>query len=142
MSKNLILVGLAVLGWIGYKKFILAKIINISLKDIGFAGGKFWQPVVNVQLEVENPTDTTTDVQKISGDIFLQNKIVGSIFQDVNQKILAKEKTIINFNVQLNLVDAALISINNKFSNQIIEFKGNLIADFVSFPINYSIQLP
>jgi len=142
MSKNLILVGLAVLGWIGYKKFILAKKINISLKNIGFNGGTFWQPVVNVQLEVENPTDTTTDVQKISGDIFLQNKIVGSIFQDVNQKILAKEKTIINFNVQLNLVDAALISINNKFSNQIIEFKGNLIADFVSFPINYSIQLP
>ena len=142
MSKNLILVGLAVLGWIGYKKFILAKKINISLKNIGFNGGTFWQPVVNVQLEVENPTDTTTDVQKISGDIFLQNKIVGSIFQDVNQKILAKQKTIINFNVQLNLVDAALISINNKFSNQIIEFKGNLIADFVSFPINYSIQLP
>jgi hypothetical protein len=142
MSKNLILVGLAVLGWIGYKKFVLAKKINISLKNIGFNGGTFWQPVVNVQLEVENPTDTTTDVQKISGDIFLQNKIVGSIFQDVNQKILAKGKTIINFNVQLNLVDAALISINNKFSNQIIEFKGNLIADFVSFPINYSIQLP
>jgi len=142
MSKNLILVGLAVLGWIGYKKFVLAKKINISLKNIGFNGGTFWQPVVNVQLEVENPTDTTTDVQKISGDIFLQNKIVGSIFQDVNQKILAKQKTIINFNVQLNLVDAALISINNKFSNQIIEFKGNLIADFVSFPINYSIQLP
>lgn len=142
MSKNLILVGLAVLGWIGYKKFVLAKKINISLKNIGFNGGTFWQPVVNVQLEVENPTNTTTDVQKISGDIFLQNKIVGSIFQDVNQKILAKEKTIINFNVQLNLVDAALISINNKFSNQIIEFKGNLIADFVSFPINYSIQLP
>jgi hypothetical protein len=142
MSKNLILVGLAVLGWIGYKKFILAKKINISLKNIGFNGGTFWQPVVNVQLEVENPIDTTTDVQKISGDIFLQNKIVGSIFQDVNQKILAKQKTIINFNVQLNLVDAALISINNKFSNQIIEFKGNLIADFVSFPINYSIQLP
>jgi len=142
MSKNLILVGLAVLGWIGYKKFVLAKKINISLKNIGFNGGTFWQPVVNVQLEVENPTDTTTDIQKISGDIFLQNKIVGSIFQNVNQKILAKQKTIINFNVQLNLVDAALISINNKFSNQIIEFKGNLIADFVSFPINYSIQLP
>jgi len=142
MSKNLILVGLAVLGWIGYKKFVLAKKINISLKNIGFNGGTFWQPVVNVQLEVENPTDTTTDIQKISGDIFLQNKIVGSIFQNVNQKILAKQKTIINFNVQLNLVDAALISINNKFSNQIIEFKGKLIADFVSFPINYSIQLP
>ena len=142
MSKNLIFIGLAFLGWLGYKKYILAQKINISLKNIGFNGGTFWQPVVNVQLEVENPTDTTTDVQKISGDIFLQNKIVGSIFQDVNQKILAKEKTIINFNVQLNLVDAALISINNKFSNQIIEFKGNLIADFVSFPINYSIQLP
>jgi hypothetical protein len=142
MSKNLILVGLAVLGWIGYKKFVLAKKINISLKDIGFAGGKFWQPILNVKLEIENPTDTTADVQKISGNIFLQNKIVGSIFQNVNQKILSKQKTIINFNVELNLVDAALISINDKFSKQNIEFNGNLIVDFVSFPINYSIQLP
>jgi len=142
MPKNLILVGLAVLGWIGYKKFILAKKINISLKNIGFNGGTFWQPVVNVQLEVENPTDTTTDVQKISGNILLQNKIVGTVFQNVNQKILAKEKTVINFDVQLNLIDASIITINNKFSNQIIEFNGNLIADFVSFPLNYSIQLP
>jgi hypothetical protein len=142
MSKNLILVGLAVLGWIGYKKFILAKKINISLKNIGFNGGTFWQPVINVQLEVENPTDTTTDVQKISGNILLQNKIVGTVFQNVNQKILAKQKTVINFDVQLNLIDASLISINNKFKNQTIEFTGNLIADFVSFPLNYSIQLP
>jgi hypothetical protein len=142
MSKNLILVGLAVLGWIGYKKFILAKKINISLKNIGFNGGTFWKPVVNVQLEVENPTDTTTDVQKISGNILLQNKIVGTVFQNVNQKILAKQKTVINFDVELNLIDASLISINNKFKNQTIEFTGNLIADFVSFPLNYSIQLP
>lgn len=142
MSKNSILVGLAILGWIGYKKFILAKKINISLKDIGFNGGSFWKPVLNVKLEVENSTDTTADVQKISGNIFLQNKIVGSISQNVNQKILAKQKTIINFNVELNLVDAAIISINDKFSKQNIELNGNLIVDFVSFPINYSIQLP
>jgi len=142
MSKNLILVGLAVLGWIGYKKFILAKKINISLKDIGFNGGTFWQPVVNVQLEVENPNDTTTDVQKISGNILLQNKIVGTVFQNVNQKILAKQKTVINFDVQLNLEQAAIILISNKFKNQLIELKGNLIVDFVYFPLNYQIQLP
>jgi hypothetical protein len=142
MSKNLILVGLAVLGWIGYKKFILSKKINISLKDIGFNGGTFWQPIVNVKLEVENPTDTTADVQKISGNILLQNKIVGSVFQNVNQKILAKQKTVITFDVELNLIDASLIAINNQFKNQIIEFKGNLVVDFVSFPLNYSIQLP
>jgi hypothetical protein len=141
MSKNLILVGLAVLGWIGYKKFILSKKINISLKDIGFNGGTFWQPIVNVKLEVENPTDTTADVQKISGNILLQNKIVGSVFQNVNQKILAKQKTVITFDVELNLIDASLIAINNQFKNQIIEFKGNLVVDFVSFPLNYSIQL-
>jgi hypothetical protein len=50
--------------------------------------------------------------------------------------------TVINFNIQLNLVDAALISINDKFKNQTIEFNGNLTVDFVSFPLNYSIQLP
>ncbi len=142
MSKNLIFVGLAILGWIGYKKYILAKKINTTLKNIGFNGGTFLQPIINVQLEVENPTDTTADLQKISAEILLQNKIVGTIYQDINQKILAKQKTIINFNVNLNLQDAAIVLIQNKFKNQIIELKGNLIVDFIYLPINYQIQLP
>ena len=142
MSKNIILIGLAILGWIGYKKYILAKKINISLKDIGFAGGNFLNPILNVKLQIENPTDTTTDVQKIAAEILLQNNIVGTIYQDLNQKILANQKTIINFNVNLNLKDAAIILVKNKFKNEIIELKGNLVIDFIYFPINYQIQLP
>jgi len=142
MSKNIILIGLAILGWIGYKKYILAKKINISLKDIGFAGGNFLNPILNVKLQIENPTDTTTDVQKIAAEILLQNNIVGTIYQDLNQKILANQKTIINFDVNLNLKDAAIILVKNKFKNEIIELKGNLVIDFIYFPINYQIQLP
>jgi hypothetical protein len=142
MPKNIILIGLAILGWIGYKKYILAKKINISLKDIGFAGGNFLNPILNVKLQIENPTDTTTDVQKISAEILLQNNIVGTIYQDLNQKILANQKTIINFDVNLNLKDAAIILVKNKFKNEIIELKGNLVIDFIYFPINYQIQLP
>jgi hypothetical protein len=142
MPKNLIYIGLAILGWIGYKKYILAKKINISLKDIGFNGGTFLQPIVGVKLEVENPTNTSADVQKISAEILLQNKVVGTIYQDINKKILAKQKTVIEFNVELNLTDAAIILITNKFKNQLIQLKGNLIVDFVYFPLNYQIQLP
>ena len=142
MSKNLIFVGLAILGWIGYKKYILAKKINTTLKNIGFNGGTFLQPIINVQLEVENPTDTTADLQKISAEILLQNQVVGTIYQDIKTTIQAKQKTVISFDVNLNLANAAIISIQNKFKNQTIELKGNLIVDFVYFPINYQIQLP
>lgn len=142
MSKNLIFIGLAFLGWLGYKKYILSQKINISLKNIGFNGGNFLNPIVNVKLEVENPTKTTADVQKISAEILLQNKVVGTVYQNINKTILANEKTIIDFNVNLNLQDAAIILISNKFRNQIIELKGNLIVDFVYFPLNYQIQLP
>jgi hypothetical protein len=142
MSKNLIFIGLAFLGWLGYKKYILSQKINISLKNIGFNGGNFLNPIVNVKLEVENPTKTTADVQKISAEILLQNKVVGTVYQNINKTILANEKTIIDFDVNLNLQDAAIILISNKFRNQIIELKGNLIVDFVYFPLNYQIQLP
>lgn len=134
--------GLALLGWIGYKKFILSQKVKINLKNFGFAGGSFLQPIINVKLEIENPTDTTTNIQKITGEILLQNKIVGTVFQDFNQKILANQKTIINFDVQLNLENAAIILIQNKFKNQTLELKGNLIIDFVYFPFNYLIKLP
>jgi len=142
MSKNLIFIGLAFLGWLGYKKYILAQKINISLKNIGFNGGNFLNPIVNVQLEVENPTNTTADVQKISAEILLQNKVVGTIYQDINKTILSNQKTVIGFDVNLKLQDAAIILIQNKFKNQIIELKGNLIVDFVYFPLNFQIQLP
>jgi len=142
MSKNLIFLGLAFLGWLGYKKFILSQKINIVLKNIGFNGGTFLQPIVNIQLEVENPTTTTAQIQKISAEILLQNKVVGNIYQDINKTIEAEKKTLINFNVNLNLADAAIILIQNKFKNQIIKLKGNLIVDFIYFPINFEIKLP
>jgi hypothetical protein len=142
MPKNLIFIGLAVLGWIGYKKFVLSKKINIGLKNIGFNGGTFLEPIVNVKLEVENPTNTSADLQKISAEILIQDKIVGTIYQDLNQKILPQQKTVINFDVRLNLSDAAIILISNKFKNQIIKLKGNLVIDFIYFPINYEIKLP
>ena len=116
MSKNLIFIGLAFLGWLGYKKYILSQKINISLKNIGFNGGNFLNPIVNVKLEVENPTKTTADVQKISAEILLQNKVVGTVYQNINKTILANEKTIIDFDVNLNLQDAAIILISNKLT--------------------------
>jgi hypothetical protein len=140
--NKIFVVGLAFLGWIGYKKYILAKKVNINLKDFGFNGGTFLSPIINVKLEVENPTDTTTNIQKITGEILLQNKIVGTVYQDVDQKILANQKTIINFDVNLNLENAAIILIQNKFKNQTLELKGNLVIDFIYFPFNYIIQLP
>jgi len=142
MSKNLIYIGLAFLAWIGYKKFILSEKIKIGLKNIGFNGGTFLQPIVNVQLEVKNPTKTTADVQKISAEILIQNKVVGTIYQNINKTLQAQQKTVISFDVNLNLADAAIILIQNKFRNEIIQLKGNLVVDFVFFPLNFEIKLP
>lgn len=142
MSKNIFFIGLAALGWIVYKKINLAKKILITFKDFSFNGGTFLKPVVNLKLQIENPTDTTADIQKISGEILLQNKIVGVIYQDINQRIESKEKTIVNFDVRLNLENAAIILIQNKFKNQTIEVNGNVRVDFINFPFNYSFKLP
>jgi len=142
MSKNLIYIGLAFFAWLGYKKFILSEKIKIGLKNIGFNGGTFLQPVVNVQLEVENPTKTTADVQKIAAEILLQNKVVGTIYQNINKTIQAQQKTVIGFDVELNLAEAAITLVASKFKNQIIKLRGNLVIDYIYFPINYEIKLP
>lgn len=140
--NKIFLIGLGILGWIGYKKYILSKKVNVNLKNFSFNGGNFLNPIINVQLEVENPTDTTTDLQKVTGQILLQNKIVGTVYQDINQKILANQKTVINFDVSLNLENAAIILIQNKFRNQTLDLQGNLTIDFFNIPFKYSIQLP
>ena len=140
--NKIFLIGAALIGWIGYKKYILSKKVNVKLKDFGFAGGSILEPIVNVKLEIENPTNTTSDIQKITAEILLQNQVVGNVYQDVNQKILGNQKTIINFDVKLNLANAAIILVQNKFKNQILELKGNLVIDFIYFPFTYSIQLP
>jgi len=72
----------------------------------------------------------------------LQNKVVGTIYQDINKTLQAQQKTVISFDVNLNLADAAIILISNKFKNQIIELRGNLVVDFIYFPLNFEIKLP
>ena len=72
----------------------------------------------------------------------MQNKVVGTIYQDINKTLQAQQKTVIGFDVNLNLADAAIILISNKFKNQIIELKGNLVVDFIYFPLNFEIKLP
>ena len=140
--NKLFLIGLGIVGWIAYQKYNLAKKINIAFKNFSFVGGTFLKPIVNIELKLFNPTTTTSDIQKITGEIYLQNNVVGTIYQDINQKILASQTTVINFNINLNLENAAIILITNKFQNQILELKGSLLIDFVNFPINYQIKIP
>ena len=141
MSKNLIFIGIAAIAWIAFKKINFAKKINTSLNNFRFTGGNFLIPKINVELLVNNPTNTSADIQKISANIFLQNKMVGTIYKDINQTIQKNDKTIINFDALLNLGEAATILIQNKFKNQQLKIEGNLIVDFVYIPFNYSINL-
>lgn len=142
MPKNLIYIGVAFLAWLGYKKYSLSQKINISLNDFGFAGGNILEPKINVKLKIENPTNTSADIQKITGEILLKDKIIGNIYKDVNQKILSKKDTIINFDVKLNLKNIGLIFFQNGLKNQKILIKGNVVVDFIFFPFIYEIQLP
>ena len=73
---------------------------------------------------------------------YAQNNIVGNVYQDINQKILSNQKTIINFDVKLNLKNAAIILIQNKFKNQNLVIKGNLMIDFIFIPFTYTVKLP
>lgn len=125
-----------VLGYIAYSKYLLSKSINIFYKGLDFSRLSLTEPILQLQVQVNNPTYTTADLQNISGDLFIDGAMVGSVF-GITPYTIASGSTIINIPVTLSYLGVADLLRKfqtNKFS---LEFRGNMLVDFISIPLKF-----
>lgn len=126
-----------VLGYIAYSKYLLSKSINIFYKGLDFSRLSITEPILQLQVQVNNPTYTTADLQNISGDLYIDGAMVGSVF-GITPYTIASGSTIINIPVTLSYLGVADLLRKfqtNKFS---LEFKGNMLVDFISIPLKFN----
>jgi hypothetical protein len=138
MKKNYLgWIILAVVGYIAYSKYLLSKSINIFYKGLDFSSLSITEPILNLQVQVNNPTYTSADLQNISGDLYIDGAMVGSVF-GITPYTIATGSTIINIPVTLSYLGVADLIRKFKTDKFSLEFKGNMLVDFVSIPLNFN----
>jgi len=137
MNKNTWIIPVAILGFIAYKKFLLSQSINVIFKGLEFGNMSFLSPTVNLQVQVNNPTTTTSEIQNIIGDLFIDGANVGTVY-GITPITIRKGANLINIPVTISYFGIAdLIQKFNKKGFQ-LKFTGRMIVDYIPIPLNFN----
>jgi LEA14-like dessication related protein len=129
------LIPAAFLAWIGIKKYNLSNSYTLNFKRINLSDISFANPVVNIIYEIINPTDTTANVQNVTGALFYNGIFIGNVvnFKQFTIKQGATEFVIVG---KLNYTGLSklILNLSSKFQ---IYFEGIIKVDYVDFPIKF-----
>lgn len=140
MKKNWWIIPIGLILYIGYRKYLLSKSINVFFKGLDLSTLTLTNPTLQLQVQVNNPTSTTADLQNITGDLYIDSVFVGSVV-GITPKTINSGASIINIPVTLNYTGIAdLIS---KFSRKgfKLEFKGSMLVDFITIPLEFQYSI-
>lgn len=140
MGKNWWIIPAAILGYIGFKKFLLSRTINVFFKGFDFSTITLLNPVVTIKVQVNNPTNTTADIQSIRGDLQIDGVFVGSVQGFIPQRVQSGVNIL---NIPITLSYMGVADLIRKFNRKgfRLDFTGAMIVDFIPIPLqfNYSI---
>ena len=137
MRKNWWLIPAAILAYIGYRKFLLSRSINVFFKEFDFSTITLLNPVVTIKVQVNNPTTTSADIQNIRGDLQIDGVFVGSV-QGFTAQTIKKGVNIINIPITISYMGVAdLISKLNRKGFR-LDFTGAMVVDFIPIPLQFN----
>ena len=140
MQKNWWLIPVAILGYIGYKKYVLATNITVFFKSFDFGQMSLLSPVVSLQVQVNNPTTTTAEIQNIKGSLEIDGVFVGSV-QGINAMTIQHGSNIVSIPVTLSYGGIAeLIQKFNKKGFR-LNFTGSMVVDYIPIPLNFDYNI-
>jgi hypothetical protein len=135
MKNAFWLIPAAILAWIGYKKYNLAQSYTLNFKRINLSNISFANPVVNIIYEIINPTNTTANVQSVTGSLFYNGIFIGNV---VNFKQFTIKEGATEFVIEGKLnytgLSKLILSLSSKFQ---IYFNGTIKVDYVELPIKF-----
>ena len=136
MNKNAWIIPGVILGYIGYKKFLLSQSISVFFKGLEFGNMSFLSPTVNLQVQVNNPTTTTSEIQNIKGDLFIDGANVGTVY-GLTPITIKNGANLINIPVTISYTGIA--ELIQKFNTKgfKLNFTGRMIVDYIPIPLNF-----
>lgn len=139
-KKNWWLLPATIIGYLVYKKYVLAKTISVFFKSIDFSSMSILYPTINIVVQVNNPTDITATIQNIKGDLYLNNTYIGNVIGITPTTLVTGSSTL---RIPITLSYTGVASLIKGLSTRGINlrFTGSIIVDLITLPLNFEYNI-
>jgi len=139
-KKNWWLLPATIIGYLVYKKYVLAKTISVFFKSIDFSSMSLLYPTINIVVQINNPTDITATVQNIKGDLYLNNIYVGNVIGITPTTLITGSSTLrIPVTLSYTGVASLIKGLNTGGIN--LRFTGSIMVDLITLPLNFEYNI-
>ena len=130
----------AIITYILYKKYELSTRVSVFFDHIDFSPMSIFNPTLDLVVRVNNPTQVTASIDNISGNLYVDGNIVGTVYGIPTQK-LNMGSTLIRIPITLNYSGVINLIRNFTKTKMNLTFKGSMIVDAIPLPLdfNYSV---
>lgn len=139
-KKNWWLLPATIIGYLVYKKYVLAKTISVFFKSVDFSSMSLLYPTINIVVQVNNPTDITATIQNIKGDLYLNNVYVGNVI-GITPTTLVTGSSTLRIPVTLSYTGVASLIKGLKTGGINLRFTGSIMVDLITLPLNFEYNL-
>ena len=139
-KKNWWLLPATIIGYLVYKKYVLAKTISVFFKSIDFSSMSLLYPTINIVVQVNNPTDITATIQNIKGDLYLNNVFVGNVI-GITPITLVTGSSTLRIPVTLSYTGVASLIKGLNTGGINLRFTGSIMVDLITLPLNFEYNL-
>ena len=124
------------IGYVLYQKFVLTRTFNVIFKDLDFSNMSLLTPTINIVVQVSNPTPVTAEIQQIRGTLFVDGQEVGNVL-GITPTVLRTGSSELKIPVTLSYTGVTLLIQKYKTLNFRYNFKGSMIVDYISIPLEF-----
>jgi len=136
MNKNVWIIPVLVIGYIAYRKYLLSQSISVFFKGLDLGNMSLMSPTINLQVQVNNPTTTTSEIQNITGDLMVNGALVGYV-RGITAIKINHGANIITIPVTLSYLGISDFIRKFNTSGFNLNFKGKMIVDYIPLPLNF-----
>jgi len=139
-KKNWWLLPATIIGYLVYKKYVLAKTISVFFKSVDFSSMSLLYPTINIVVQVNNPTDITATIQNIKGDLYLNNVFVGNVI-GITPTTLVTGSSTLRIPVTLSYTGVASLIKGLNTGGINLRFTGSIMVDLITLPLNFEYNI-
>jgi len=123
-----------------YKQYInaveLGKSIIISPNNINLNTTHITAPVLEVSVQITNPTPNSVIINKIFAKVLFQGSLIGTINNNESIKIPGTATTTMTINVNINTIEVITTLLNTNFNKPVdIIIDGYYVANEIQLPL-------
>ena len=134
MSKKWWVFPILFVAYLVYEKYKVAKKYKITFSNLDFGDFTINEPIINVIVNINNPTTTSVVVNNLTGNLYLDYKLIGNVdgFKPIT---IESGDTLVKIPVTLDLINVLQIIQLLKKGGYQLYFNGEIKIDLINIPL-------